>query len=178
MSKEQCEIILSGVGGQGLISSGAILGEAASVYEDKFTTMTKTYGVSARGGFSKSDVLISDEFVSYFKALNPDVILILDNKAYPEVKDKISEETLVIINSNEVDNYNPDLGNVYSFPLSEMAFEIGSLLTLNIIALGFIAGKTNIISKEALKKVVKKKYPAEKAVELNMKAIEKGFSLV
>jgi len=178
MGKNRCEIILSGVGGQGLISSGIILGEAISSYSNKFVTMTKTYGVSARGGFAKSDVIIDDEFVSYFRALNPDVILVLDNKAYPEIKNKISKDTLVIVNKNEVDNFNPDLGKVYSFPLSEMAFDIGSLLTLNIIALGFIAGKTNIVSKGGLKKIIEKKYPGKNVVKMNIKAIEKGYELV
>lgn len=178
MNPNHCEIILSGVGGQGLISSGIILGNVASTYNNKFVTMTKTYGVSARGGFAKSDVIIDDDFVSYYQVLNPDVILVLDNKAYPQVKDQITEDTIVVINNNEVDNFDPDLGKVYSFPFSEIAHEVGSMLTLNMIALAFIAAKTNIISREGLEKIAKEKYPSKKAIEMNIKAIKKGFSLV
>jgi len=177
MDKKNYEIILSGVGGQGLISSGEILGNAASNYENKFATMTTSYGVSARGGVSKSDLLISDNFVPFFEALDPDLILVLDNKAYPEIKEKISDDTIVIINTNEVNDYDANLGKVFAFPLSEIAYELGSLLTLNIIALSIITAKTKIVSKEALIKSVKNKYSSEKAVKLNMKAIEKGFSL-
>jgi len=178
MEKKQYEIILSGVGGQGTVSSGAILGEAASLYDNKFAVMTCTYGTEARGTFAKSDILISDNFVAYYEALYPDIILVLSNKAYPKIKSRIIEKTMVIINSNEVTDYEKNLGRVYPLPLSEIAFKIGSLQTVNIIALGFIVGKTKIVRKEALIKAIKNRYPGEKEAKVNMKAIEEGFKLV
>ncbi len=122
MAEKQFEIIISGVGGQGNVSSGVILGEAVSSYDNKFAVMTCTYGTEARGTFAKSDILISDNFVAYYEALYPDIILVLSNKAYPKIKSRITEKTMVVINSNEVIDYDRDLGQVYSFPLSEMAF--------------------------------------------------------
>lgn len=178
MEKKQYEIILSGVGGQGTVSSGTILGEAASSYDNKFAVMTCTYGTEARGTFAKSDILISDNFVAYYEALYPDIILVLSNKAYPKIKSRIIKKTMVVISSNEVTDYEKNLGQVYSFPLSEMAFKIGSLQTVNIIALGFIVGKTKIVKKEALIKAIKNRYPGEKEMAVNMKAIEEGFKLV
>jgi len=178
MEKKHYEIILSGVGGQGTVSSGAILGEAASSYDNKFAVMTCTYGTEARGTFAKSDLLISDDFIAYHEALYPDIILVLSNQAYPKIKSRIIEKTMVVINSNEVIDYDRDLGQVYSFPFSEMAFKIGSLQAVNIIALGFIVGKTKIVGKEALIEAVKNRYPGEKEATVNMKAIEEGFKLV
>lgn len=178
MAEKQYEIIISGVGGQGNVSSGVILGEAASSYDNKFAIMTCTYGTEARGTFAKSDILISDNFIAYYEALYPDIILVLSNKAYPKIKSKITEKTMVVINSNEVIDYDRNLGQVYSFPLSEMAFKIGSLQAVNIIALGFIVGKTKIVKKEALIKAIKNRYPGEKEMIVNMKAIEEGFKLV
>lgn len=178
MEKKQYEIILSGVGGQGTVSSGAILGEAASLYDNKFAVMTCTYGTEARGTFAKSDILISDNFVAYYEALYPDIILVLSNKAYPKIKNKIIGKTMVVINSNEVIDYDRNLGQIYSFPLSEMAFKVGSLQAVNMIALGFIVGKTKIVRKKALIKAIKNRYPGEKEAKVNMKAIEEGFKLV
>jgi len=178
VEKRHYEIILSGVGGQGTVSSGAVLGEAASSYDNKFAVMSCTYGVSARGGFAKSDILIGTDFIPYFEALHPDVILVLSNKAYPKIRNYITQNTLVVINSNEVTDYNPDLGQVYPFPFSEMAFKIGTLQVVNIIALGFIVAKTNIVNKAALVKALKNKYPGEKEAAVNMKAVEEGFKLV
>lgn len=60
MSK-QIEVILSGVGGQGLILCGTLLGEAAALYDGKRATLTSEYGVETRGTFAKSDVIVSDE---------------------------------------------------------------------------------------------------------------------
>jgi len=177
MEKKQYEIILSGVGGQGTVSSGAILGEAASSYDNKFAVMTCTYGTEVRGTFAKSDILISDNFIAYYEALYPDIILVLSKKAYSKIKNKIIKKTMVVINSNEVTNYEKNLGQVYSFPFSEMAFKIGSLQTVNIIALGFIMGKTKIVRKEALIEAIKNRFPGEKEKTVNMKAIGEGFKL-
>jgi len=178
VDKRHYEIILSGVGGQGTVSSGAVLGEATSSYDNKFAVMSCTYGVSARGGFAKSDILIGTDFIPYFEAQHPDVILVLSNKAYPKIKNYITKNTLVVINSNEVTDYDQNLGKIYSFPFSEMAFEFGSLQAINMIALAFIVEKTKIVRKESLIEAVKHKYPGEKEISVNMKAMEKGFKLV
>jgi len=177
VEKRHYEIILSGVGGQGTVSCGAVLGEAASSYDNKFAVMSCTYGVSARGGFAKSDILIGNDFIPYFEAQHPDVILVLSNKAYPKIKNYITKDTIVVINSNEVTEYDPNLGQVYSFPFSEMAFKIGTLQVVNIIALGFIVAKTNMVNKTALIEALKNRYPDKKAVAVNMKAVEEGFKL-
>jgi len=175
--KDYFEMIISGVGGQGNVSSGIILGEAASCYENKFATMTCTYGTEARGTFAKSDVLIGKEFIDFYECQKPDVILVLHNKAVPEIQHKILKETMVVVNKNEVDQIDKDFGKLFSFPFSDIAFEVGSLQSINIIALTFIVGKTKFIKKSSLVQAVQNKYPNGKIAELNMKALESGFSL-
>lgn len=71
------EIVLSGVGGQGLLSIGNLLGEAASIFGGKKATMTASYGVETRGTFTKSDVIISNEEIDFPEVLNPDIVLCL-----------------------------------------------------------------------------------------------------
>lgn len=177
MSKRHYEIILSGIGGQGTVSSGAVLGEAASSYDNKFAVMSCVYGVAARGGFAKSDILIGTEFIPYFEARRPDVILVLANEAYPKIKNYIIEDTLVVMNSDEVTDYDRGLGKIRAFPFSGMAFELNSLQAVNMIALAFIVERTGIVSKEALIEAVKHKYPGENEISVNMKALERGFKL-
>jgi 2-oxoglutarate ferredoxin oxidoreductase subunit gamma len=176
--RDYFEIIISGVGGQGNVSSGIILGEAASCYENKFATMTCTYGTEARGTFAKSDVLIGKGFIDFYECQNPDVIMVLHNKAYPKIKNRIFKETILVINNNEVDQIDENMGRIFSFPLSDLAFEIGSLQTVNIIALAFIVGKTKFIKKSSLVNVVKNKYSNSKIKKLNMAALECGFQLL
>ena len=67
MSKRY-EIRFSGAGGQGLITAGIILAEAASIIEGKHAVQSQSYGPEARGGASKSEVIISDSPIDYPKA--------------------------------------------------------------------------------------------------------------
>jgi len=177
-NKDYFEIIISGVGGQGNVSSGIILGEAASCYENKFATMTCTYGTEARGTFAKSDVLIGKEFIDFYECQHPDVILVLHEKAYPKIKNKIFEDTILVINNNEVTRLDEDLGEIFSFPFSDMAFKIGSIQVINIIALAFIVEMTKFLKKTSLVNAVQSKYSKGEIAELNKKALEFGFNLV
>ena len=60
MSKQK-EIIISGVGGQGMILCGTMIAEAAAIHDHKRATLSSEYGVETRGTFAKSDVIVSDE---------------------------------------------------------------------------------------------------------------------
>lgn len=53
--KYKWQLILSGVGGQGLIACGGLIAEAAILYESKYATLSSSYGVETRGTFTKSD---------------------------------------------------------------------------------------------------------------------------
>src|SRR5210317_2115900 len=85
------EIRLSGAGGQGLILIGKILAEAAAIYDDMNATQSQSYGPEARGGASRSEVIISDEDIDYPKAVNIDLLLALTqesvSKYYGDLKD-------------------------------------------------------------------------------------------
>ena len=64
-------IVLSGSGGQGVITAAIILGEAAAIYEDLNAVQTQSYGPEARGGATRSDVVISEEPIHYPKVISP-----------------------------------------------------------------------------------------------------------
>ena len=80
MSK--AEIIIAGVGGQGCVSGGNLLAYAAAVYDNKEALAAVSYGSEARGTFSKSDVIISDEQIYFPYTQKADDVLILDPIAY------------------------------------------------------------------------------------------------
>ena len=101
MSKKTWEIIFSGVGGQGLVSCGNILGEAAS-FDHLNAVMTTTYGVETRGTFSKSDLIISDEDIDYPEALHPEVILALAQVAYQRYAPIAGENTVLIYDEDVI----------------------------------------------------------------------------
>ena len=69
------EIRLSGSGGQGLILVGKVLAEAAAIYDGLNATQSQSYGPEARGGASRSEVIISDGNIEYPNAETLDILL-------------------------------------------------------------------------------------------------------
>ena len=57
---DSCRMVFSGAGGQGIITAGILIAEAAVIYEDVNAVQSQSYGPAARGGASRSDVIISD----------------------------------------------------------------------------------------------------------------------
>ncbi|MBO7518718.1 MAG: 2-oxoacid:acceptor oxidoreductase family protein, partial [Methanobrevibacter sp.] len=61
------EVRIAGFGGQGVIMAGVIIGKAASLFDNKNAVQTQSYGPEARGGASRTEVVIDDEVIDYPK---------------------------------------------------------------------------------------------------------------
>jgi len=96
------EIRLSGSGGQGLILMGIILAEAIGIYDGKYVAQTQSYGPEARGGSSKSEVIVSDEEIDYPKAMSVDLLLAMNQKSCDEFYPDLKPEGLLIVDSTFV----------------------------------------------------------------------------
>ncbi|MBM4451448.1 MAG: pyruvate ferredoxin oxidoreductase [Chloroflexi bacterium] len=168
------EIRIAGFGGQGIVLSGSIVGKAASIYDGKFAVLTQSYGPESRGGSCRAEVVISEAPVGYPYVINPQVQVILSQEAYREYGQVGHPDTLVIVDSDLVSfapHVNPRL---FCIPASRMAQELGRPVVANIIVLGFLAAKSDIVSYEALKKAILDSIPRG-TEELNMKAFEMGY---
>ena len=93
------EIRLSGSGGQGIILAGIVLAEAA-LYEKMNAVQSQSYGPEARGGASKSEVIISSEAIDYPKVTSPDLVLALTTEAYKKYAKNLPEGTQVVVDSS------------------------------------------------------------------------------
>lgn len=172
------EIILSGVGGQGLITSGSILGQAAVEYENMNASLTSSYGVETRGTFTKSDVIISKDKICYPEVLKPDVILTLAPVAYNKYVSTLNKDTVLIYDSNLISEIKESKGKQYGYPITDLAIELGSEKIINIIAIGIIVRQTGVLKKESVIQVLKDKFSGkEKVQKLNILAFEKGFEM-
>jgi len=177
MSKS-VEIRLSGTGGQGLILAGIILAEAA-IIDKKNAVQSQSYGPEARGGASKSEVIISDDDIYYPKVTSPDIFLALSQEACDKYICGVKDDCVVIIDSS-IKLKIEDKGNirVVSVPIIETAEDkLKKPMVANIIALGVIVGSTSIVSRDALEKAVLSRVP-KGTEELNKKAIEEGYGLI
>ncbi len=96
------ELRLSGEGGQGLVLAGKILAEAAAIYDDRNATQSQSYGPEARGGASRSDVIVSEEEIDYPKAENVDLLLALTQEALDRYLKDLRPRGWLVVDSGAV----------------------------------------------------------------------------
>lgn len=174
----QIEVILSGVGGQGTILCGTLLGEAAALHDNKKATLTSEYGVETRGTFAKSDVIVSDEEIFFPDATQPKVVLCLAQVAYQRYAGNLPEDTLLIYDADQVTPSDVQ-AKQEGISIGTMARELGNMATANIIAMGIVVARTGMVTPEAAKKAVGRFFgsKSQKIVDLNYKAFDLGYSL-
>ncbi|MDW8191661.1 MAG: 2-oxoacid:acceptor oxidoreductase family protein [Synergistota bacterium] len=173
------EILLSGYGGQGLVLAGIILAEAAVLYEGKNATHNQSYGPEARGGASRSEVIISDEEVNYPEIESPDILLAMTQDAIDKYGGSVKEDGVVIVDTLYVKDLNPvsKVKSIYKFPITELSIrETGKPLSANVVALGILVEATKIVKRESLEKAVLNRVPPATR-EVNLKALRAAFEL-
>jgi len=172
------EVIFAGIGGQGVILAGTLLGEAAVRCGLK-ATQTQAYGVSARGGFTKTDLIVSDEEILYPYSLNPNLIIALAEEAFMRYIDANGDTCKVIYDSSLIDvkSMGFSLDNRFvGLPITNIAVELGSPRSVNILSLGIAASFIKDISFDALRETLSETFSAN-ALEKNIEALSKGIEL-
>ena len=172
------QLRLSGTGGQGLILGGIILAEAA-LMDGKLAVQSQSYGPEARGGSSKSEVIISDKVIHYPKITIPDVVLAMSQEACKKYTSDCTEDGILITDSMFVSQL-PDkkFKKVFELPITQTAQDgLGKALFANIVALGAIVKITGVVSMESLTKAVLARVP-KGTEEVNQKALLLGSELV
>src|SRR5699024_10041013 len=171
------ELRLSGSGGQGLILAGIILAEAA-LHDGKNVVQSQSYGPEARGGASKSEVIISEDEINYPKIGDSDILLCLTEVAYDKYIGSLKENGVLILDNNITKKADKDKCKVYKVPILDIAEnKLKKPMVANIVALGTIYELTNVVSKDSLEKAVLNRVP-KGTEELNKKALEYGFNLI
>jgi len=169
------ELRFSGSGGQGLITAGIIMAKAASIYEGKQAVQSQSYGPEARGGSSKSEVIISDGPIDYPKVTKCDALLAMTQEAATKYSHDLKEGGILLVDSDLVKTLPAGNFKTYSMPIINSAKEdVGREIVANIVALGAMVALTGIISRENGEKAVLSSVP-EAFLELNRKAYNVGF---
>jgi 2-oxoglutarate ferredoxin oxidoreductase subunit gamma len=171
--KDRYEVRLAGEGGQGMILAGVILAEAAAVYDDMNAIQTQSYGPEARGGASRSEVILARGEIDYPKVMAADLLLCMSQEACDKFCSEVKEDGCIVVDSSNVSRV-PTYRAVTA-PLSEIAEETtGRRITASMVALGFLAGFTGIVSRQALEKAIADRVPSG-TEEMNLKALAAGF---
>lgn len=189
-------IYICGVGGQGIIKTSVIIGEAA-MNEGYEVVMSEIHGMSQRGGVVSTELKIGDYRSSIIEESNSDIILSFEPIEAVRALNKANKDTKIVFNTSpivpstltqlnqtypKVENIIASLNDNYDFvyPIDgeKLAIDVGSLLSLNMVLLGgVIANDTFPLSKESIIKSMKNNLHP-KFHEMNLNAIEKGCDLV
>ncbi|MBQ5414412.1 MAG: 2-oxoacid:acceptor oxidoreductase family protein [Schwartzia sp.] len=165
----------SGTGGQGLITAGIILAEAA-LLDGKMAIQSQSYGPEARGGSSKAEVIISDEAIHFGRVMHPETLLVMSQEAADKYSADCTPDSLIITDSLFVENV-PVSAHRVDLPITRTAVSTcGKALFANIVALGAVAALTNCVSIESLTKAVLDRVP-KGTEDANKKALAAGFEL-
>ncbi len=130
---ERYEVRLAGEGGQGLILAGLILAEAAVIYDHKNACQTQSYGPEARGGASKSEVVIDNEPIDYPKVISADALLAMSQEACDKYYHDLKREGLLIVDSVNVQRV--PTNRAYSAPITKIAEEATGVALRHVVGL-------------------------------------------
>jgi len=169
------EVRICGLGGQGVVLAGRILGRAA-VYDGKKVVQTQSYGAEARGSAAKSEVIIADKRIGFPLIRKCDVIVAMSQDALDVNIEDLKEDGVVLIDKDLV-KFPMIRAKTYSLPVTEVAeSSLKSKMFANVIMLGALTEITSIVSEEAMEKAIVSSVRLETA-EANLRAFKMGLTL-
>lgn len=175
-ARDFIEVRFGGSGGQGVILMGVILALAAT-RDHRYVVQTQSYGPEARGGYSRSDVIISDRPIDYPELERADLLVTLSQEAVSGYARLLRPGGILIYDSENVTEPPRVAGMRFAVPFTRLAVEeTGRRQTANILTLGAVAGITGVVSVESLRKAVMGMVPAG-TEEVNNKALARGLAL-
>ncbi len=171
--------VISGFGGQGVISIGLSLAQAA-MQEGKYITYLPSYGAEVRGGTSNCTVAISDEEIASPIASAPDLVIVMNYPSLMKFQNQMQSGGTLFINSSlvQVESSRTDL-EVVKVPADEIAKKIGSPRSANMVMLGAFIKKSRLVSFESIMDGIKTTMKEKaKLIAINEKALTEGYNLV
>jgi 2-oxoglutarate ferredoxin oxidoreductase subunit gamma len=173
---DKTEIRVGGLGGQGVILCGMIIGKAASIFDGKHATLIQAFGPEARGSACSAQVSVADEAIGYPYVKNPDVLIVMSPDAYTQFAPQLKPGGVLLYENEliKVDDRLPVGVKAFGIPATRLAEELGRRLVLNIVMTGFFTGVTGLVSSEAVEKAVKTSVPRG-TEDLNLRAFRKGY---
>jgi 2-oxoglutarate ferredoxin oxidoreductase subunit gamma len=170
-------MVFSGSGGQGVITAAIILAEAAVIYENLNAVQSQSYGAAARGGATRSDIIISDSEIHYPKVIQPNVLICLTQEAYNIFYPVIRPGGLLITDTRYVKTQKKVDAQQRELPMFQNGMDkIGKPIVFNICMLGAVMAMVDLIHPEAIMKVLENRIPAD-FLGLNRQALELGLGL-
>lgn len=177
--KNRYEVRLAAVGGQGLITAGALLAKTAINKKNMYATQSPTYTSQVRGGPTKVDVIIDKEPILFPQAVSIDLYFATAQRSFDLYYRSIKEDAIIVVDSDLVTKL-PENDNhkIYKIPLtSETVKQVGNIVVVSVVSLGIVAKLSGLFEKEEVKDIVLSSVP-KGTEDMNLKALDLGYSLV
>jgi 2-oxoglutarate ferredoxin oxidoreductase subunit gamma len=172
------EIRFSGSGGQGLITVARVLAKTA-ILDNVNALQSQTYGAEARGGATKSEVIISNDQIYFPEVEVPDMLIMTTQEAYNKFSKVLKVGGVMIIDSFLIKEYNlSDNFTLYAEPFTGYASrEFQAKILMNILVTGFAVGiLREILTIESYTKALEDFFSGDK-LKKNIQAAHFGFDL-
>ena len=171
-------IMISGTGGQGIVASGSFLSNALFMknYEVMFS---RSYGAEARGGSCRAEIMVSDEPINDLQFEKTDVLLCLSLPAFKKYLPIAKPNSLVVVDSYVLER-STDIRNdleIIKVPAREIAISLGNQIVANMVLLGALARRSDMVRLDLLKDAVNQNM-RESMREINLKALQMGYESV
>ena len=174
---ERSRIVFSGSGGQGVITAAIILAKAAAIFENKSAIQSQSYGAAARGGATRSDIIIDDSEIFFPKVIQPNILVSLTQESYNKFSSIIRPGGLLLVDSKYVTIEKKVDAKHIALPMYDTVMkEIGKPIVFNICMLGALIGVSGLIKPESILKVLETTIP-DGFMELNKKALDIGMTM-
>lgn len=172
--------IFSGFGGQGVLSMGHTLANAAML-EGKHVTYYPSYGAEVRGGTANCTVSISDEEIASPVSSQPEFVVAMNQPSFVRFQNLLQSGGLILVNSSIVHpaSVRGDI-EILEIPTSELADQLGNIKVANMIMLGAFIRVTNLVSFKRVIKNLPELLGAKKArlLKINQEALQQGYEYV
>ncbi|NOX34011.1 MAG: 2-oxoacid:ferredoxin oxidoreductase subunit gamma [Deltaproteobacteria bacterium] len=174
---ERSRLVFSGSGGQGVITAAIILAKAAAIFENKNAIQSQSYGAAARGGSTRSDIIIDDSELYFPKVIQPNILVSLTQESYNKFSPIIRPGGLLLVDSKYVTIGKKVDAKHIALPMFNTIMEkIGKPIVFNICMLGTLIGISELIKPESIIRVLETTIP-EDFMEMNEKALELGLEM-
>ncbi|MBE0481275.1 MAG: 2-oxoacid:acceptor oxidoreductase family protein [Dehalococcoidia bacterium] len=170
--------IFAGFGGQGVLSMGLNLAQAAMI-EGKYVTYLPSYGAEVRGGTANCTVAVSDAEIASPVASSPEYVVAMNQPSLIRFQNQIESGGVFFINSSlvEADIARGDI-DIVRVPANRIADELKSPRSSNMVMLGAFIRKTNVVSIESISRAMKETLQKKpKLIAVNEKALSAGYEL-
>lgn len=174
---KRTRIVFSGSGGQGVITAAIILAEAAVIHEGMNATQSQSYGAAARGGATRSDIILSHDEIDFPGVTQPNILVCLTQEAYTSFAPLIRPGGTLLTDSRFVQQERKVDAKQLELPMYEAVMEqIGKSIVFNICVLGALVGLTGLIKPKSLLAAVGDRVPPD-FLEMNTNACEIGIDM-